>query len=155
MRLELISDVSVVLPWTKKKEPSSSEIRGEKNAVPRVISGSIMLAQAQSAQGKSDPPLSATFALRWSHLIEHDTSITRGTLTAFFSPRISRMVLFFFFLSRVVYVNVPMCEREIYAVAKVSIFQLTTAVSNHSTALTLSVHIRPLKVFELCGTYQY
>ena len=41
-------------------------------------------------------------------------------------------------------VNVPMCERESYAVAKVSIFQLTTAVSNHSTAS--SVHIRPLKV---------
>ena len=47
--------------------------------------------QAQSAQGKSDPRLSATFALRWSRLIEHD--ITRGT--AFFSPWISRMVLFF------------------------------------------------------------
>ena len=51
----------------------------------------IMLDQARSAQGKSDPRLSATFALRWSCLIEHD--ITRGT--AFFSPRISRMVLFF------------------------------------------------------------
>ena len=51
----------------------------------------IMLDQARSAQGKSDPRLSATFALRWSRLIEHD--ITRGT--AFFSPRISRMVLFF------------------------------------------------------------
>ena len=56
----------------------------------------IMLDQARSAQGKSDPRLSATFALRWSRLIEHD--ITRGT--AFFSPRISRMVLFF--LARVV-----------------------------------------------------
>ena len=56
----------------------------------------IMLDQARSAQGKSDPRLSETFALRWSRLIEHD--ITRGT--AFFSPRISRMVLF---LSRVVY----------------------------------------------------
>ena len=51
----------------------------------------IMLDQARSAQGKSDPRLSATFAMRWSRLIEHD--ITRGT--AFFSPRISRMVLFF------------------------------------------------------------
>ena len=48
----------------------------------------IMLDQARSAQGKSDPRLSATFALRWSRLIEHD--ITRGT--AFFSPRISRIV---------------------------------------------------------------
>ena len=51
----------------------------------------IMLDQARSAQGKFDPRLSATFALRWSRLIEHD--ITRGT--AFFSPRISMMVLFF------------------------------------------------------------
>ena len=50
-----------------------------------------MLDQARSAQGKSDPRLSATFALRCSRLIEHD--ITHGT--AFFSPRISRMVLFF------------------------------------------------------------
>ena len=49
-----------------------------------------MLDQARSAPGKSDPRLSATFALRWSRLIEHD--ITRGTV--FFSPRISRMVLF-------------------------------------------------------------
>ena len=45
-----------------------------------------MLDQARSAQGKRDPRLSATFAQR-----EHD--ITRGT--AFFSPRISMMVLFF------------------------------------------------------------
>ena len=50
-----------------------------------------MLDQARSAQVKSDPRLSATFALRWSRLIEHD--ITPGT--AFFSPRISMMVLFF------------------------------------------------------------
>ena len=57
----------------------------------------IMLDHARSAQGKSDPRLSATFALRWSRLIEHD--ITRGT--AFFSPRISRMVLFFVQGSRI------------------------------------------------------
>ena len=60
----------------------------------------IMLDQARSAQGKSDPRLSATFALRWSRQIEHD--ITRGTL--FFSPRISRMVLF---LARVVVSEPP------------------------------------------------
>ena len=45
--------------------------------------------------GQGHPRLSATFALRWSHVIEHD--ITCGT--AFFSPWISGMVLF---LSRVV-----------------------------------------------------
>ena len=45
----------------------------------------------------------------------------------------------------VVCVSVPMCESKTYAyaVAKFSIFQLTTAVSNHSAAS--SVHIRPLK----------
>ena len=50
-------------------------------------------------------------------------------------------------------VNVPMCESKTYAVAEVSHFQLTTAVSNHSAAS--SVHIPPLKVyiFKLCGTY--
>ena len=47
-----------------------------------------------SNAGQSHPRLSATFALRWSRLIEHD--ITRGT--AFFSLRISRMVFFFFFV---------------------------------------------------------
>ena len=56
----------------------------------------IMFNQARSTQGKSDPWLSATFALRWLRLIEHD--ITRGT--AFFSPRISRMVIFFFVQAR-------------------------------------------------------
>ena len=59
------------------------------------------------------------------------------------------------FVCGFVYVNVAMYESEIssYAVAKVSIFQLTTAVFNHSTAS--SVQIRPLKVyiFQLCGTY--
>ena len=55
----------------------------------------IMLDHEQSARrARSDPRLSATFALRWSRMIEHD--ITRAT--AFFSPQISRMVLF---LSRV------------------------------------------------------
>ena len=80
-----------ILPWTKKKR-TILEIRGEKSAVPHVISCSITSDQARA---RSDPRLSATFALRWSRVIEHD--ITRGT--AFFSPRISR---WFFFLARVV-----------------------------------------------------
>ena len=51
----------------------------------------IMLDQARSAQGKSREQSRIELALRWSCLIEHD--ITRGT--AFFSPRISMMLLFF------------------------------------------------------------
>ena len=51
----------------------------------------IMLDQARSAQGKSRGQSQIWLALCWSRLIEHD--ITRGT--AFFSPRISMMVLFF------------------------------------------------------------
>ena len=46
---------------------------------------------ARSAQGKSRGQSRIGLALRWSRLIEHD--ITRGR--AFFSPRISMMVLFF------------------------------------------------------------
>ena len=78
----------IVLPWPKKR--TILEIRGEKNAVPRVISCSITSDQRRA---RSDPRLSATFALRWdrSRVIEHD--ITRGT--AFYSPRISKMVLFY------------------------------------------------------------
>ena len=76
----------LLLPWPKKKNHHRDSRREE-----RCSTCDIMLDQARSAQGKSDPRLSATFALRWSRLIEHD--ITRGT--AFFSPRISRMVLFF------------------------------------------------------------
>ena len=78
---------------TLDKKRTILEIRGEKNAVPRVISCSITSDQARA---RSNPRLSATFALRWSRVIEHD--ITRGTV--FFSPRISKMVLF---LARVVY----------------------------------------------------
>ena len=48
-----------VLPWTKKR--TILEIRGEKNAVPRVISCSITSDQRRA---RSDPRLSATFALR-------------------------------------------------------------------------------------------
>ena len=75
-----------VLPWTKKKNHHRDSRREE-----RCFTCDIRLDQARSTQAKSDPRLSATFALRWSRLIEHD--ITGGT--AFFSPRISRMVLFF------------------------------------------------------------
>ena len=51
----------------------------------------IMLDQARSAQGKSDPPPVRDFC---PALMAPDRAyITRGT--AFFSPRISRMVLFF------------------------------------------------------------
>ena len=51
-----------------------------------------MLDQARSAQGKSRGQSRIGLVQRWPHLIEHD--ITRGT--AFFSPRISMMVLCFF-----------------------------------------------------------
>ena len=52
-----------------------------------------------------------------------------------------------------VYAIVLMWRSKIYAVAKVSICQLSTAVSNHSTAS--NVYIRPLRVyiFQLCETY--
>ena len=76
----------VLLPWTKKKNHHRDSRREERRST-----CDIMLDQARAAQGRSDPRLSTTFALRCSRLIEHD--ITRGT--AFFSPRISRMVLFF------------------------------------------------------------
>ena len=79
-------ETHLLLPWTKKKN-HHWDLRREE----RCSTCDIMLDQARSAQGKSDPRLSATFALRWSCLIEHD--ITCGT--AFFSPRISMMVLFF------------------------------------------------------------
>ena len=75
----------LVLPWPKKR--TILKIRGEKNAVPRVISCSIRRDQrrAKVADSRgSDLPCA-------DRLIEHD--ITRGT--AFFSPRISMMVLFF------------------------------------------------------------
>ena len=71
----------------KKKKNHHRDSRREE----RCSTCDIMLDQAWSAQGKFDPRLSATFALPWSRLIEHD--ITRGT--AFFSPRIARMVLLF------------------------------------------------------------
>ena len=91
-REEGFSKFSFYYPGQKKKN-HPRDLRREE----RCSTCDIMLDQARSAQGKSDPRLSATFALRWSRLIEPD--ITRGT--AFFSPRISRMVLFFF-LSRAV-----------------------------------------------------
>ena len=49
--------------------------------------------------GQSHPRLSATFALRWLCIIAHD--ITLGT--AFFWPRISGMVLFFFVQGSMMY----------------------------------------------------
>ena len=76
----------ILLPWPKKR--TILEIRGEKNAVPRVISCSIRRDQRRAKVADSR---GSDVALRWSRLIEHD--ITRGT--AFFSPRISMMVLFF------------------------------------------------------------
>ena len=44
-----------------------------------------------------------------------------------------------------VHVNIPICESRIYAVAKVSLFQLTTTASNHVHSAASSAHIRPLK----------
>ena len=76
----------LVLPWPKKR--TIFEIRGEKNAVPRVISCSITRDQRRAKVADSR---GSDLALAWSLVIEHD--ITRGT--AFFSPRISRMVPFF------------------------------------------------------------
>ena len=81
----------LLLPRTKKKR-TIPEIRGEKNTVP---SCEIMLDHARSAQGKSCGLLRVTLPCAdhlWSSMISQDR-------TAFFSPRISRMV---FFLSRVV-----------------------------------------------------
>ena len=77
---------SIILPWTKKR--TILEIRGEKNAVPRVISCSIT---CDKRRAKVADSRGSDLAQRRSLVIEHD--ITRGT--AFFSPRISRMVLFF------------------------------------------------------------
>ena len=76
----------MLLLWTKKKNHHRDSRREE-----RCFTCDIMLDQARSAQGKSRGQSRIGPALRWSRLIEHD--ITHGT--AFFSPRISRMVLFF------------------------------------------------------------
>ena len=70
-----------------KKENHPRDSRREE----RCSTCDIMLDQARSAQGKSRGQSLIGLAQRWSRLIEHD--ITRGT--AFFSPRISMMVLFF------------------------------------------------------------
>ena len=78
-------------PGQKKNHPRDSW-REE-----RCSTCDIKLDQVRSAQGKSRGQSRIGLALRWSRLIEHD--ITCGT--AFFSPRISMMVLFF--LSRVVW----------------------------------------------------
>ena len=79
----------LVLPWTKKNHPRDSQQEE------RCSTWDIMLDQARSARGKSRGQSRIRPCPRWSLVIEHD--ITHGT--AFFSPRISRMVLF---LSRVV-----------------------------------------------------
>ena len=77
---------------------ASTYYPGQKNNHPRDLrreercsTCDIMLDQARSTQGKSRGQSQIGLALRWSRLIEHD--ITRGI--AFFSPRISMMVLFF------------------------------------------------------------
>ena len=79
--------------WTTtldKKKRTILEIRGEKNAVPRVISCSIT---RDKRRAKVVDSRGSDLAQRCqeSLVIEHD--ITRGT--AFLSPRISTMVLFF------------------------------------------------------------
>ena len=84
---------SQLLTWTKKKKRTILEICGEKNAV---RSCDIMLDDARSTQSKvirSCPRLLPCADRASSSIISHDG-------TAFFSPRISEMVLFF--LSRVV-----------------------------------------------------
>ena len=82
----VVGVLAQVLPWTKKKNHPRDSRREE-----RCSTCDIMLDQARSAQGKSRGQWRIGLALCWSSLIEHD--ITRGT--AFFSPRISMMVLFF------------------------------------------------------------
>ena len=79
--------LKIYYPGQKKKEPSP------RFAARRTLFQVWYHARWRTIKaGQSHPQLSATFALRWSCVIEHD--ITRGT--AFFSPRISGMVLFFF-----------------------------------------------------------
>ena len=75
-----------VLPWPKKR--TILEIRGKKNAVP---SCDIMLDDARSAQGKSRGQ--SRMALPCVH--RASSSMISQDRTAFFLPRISRMVLFF------------------------------------------------------------
>ena len=79
----LQTNSAVTTTLAKKKEPSA------RFAARRTLFH--VWYQARSAQGKSRGQSRIGLALRWSRLIEHD--ITRGT--AFFSPRISMMVLFF------------------------------------------------------------
>ena len=82
--LQLSEGVSTTL--AKKKNHHQDSRREE-----RCSTCDIMLDQARSAQGKSRGQSRIELALRWSRLIEHDITCE----TAFFSPRISMMVLFF------------------------------------------------------------
>ena len=75
-----------VLPWPKKR--TIIEIRGEKNAV---LSCDIMLDDARSAQGKSRGQSRMTLPC----VDRASSSMISQDRTAFFSPRISGMVLFF------------------------------------------------------------
>ena len=77
----------VVLPWPKKKR-TIPKIRGEKNAVP---SCDIMLGDARSVQGKSRGQSRMTLP----YVDRASSSMISQDRTAFFSPRISEMVLFF------------------------------------------------------------
>ena len=82
----LLFSLLLYYPGQKKKNHPRDSRREE-----HCSTCDIMLDQARSAQGKSRGQSRIGLALRWSCLIKHD--ITRGT--AFFSPRISKMVLVF------------------------------------------------------------
>ena len=96
-----------VLPWTKKR--TIPEICGEKNAVP---SCDIMLDDARSAQGESCGQLRMTLPCA----DRASLSMISQDRTAFFSPRISGMVLFF--LSRVVHCIQFDCKHYLIVPAK-------------------------------------
>ena len=90
MRSSTYSHTHALAPNTTldKKKRTIPEIRGEKNAVP---SCDIMLDDAHSAQGKSRGQARMTLPC----VDRASSSMISQDRTAFFSPRISRMVLFF------------------------------------------------------------
>ena len=61
----------LLLPWTKKKKRTILEIRGEKNAVPRVISCSIRRDQRRASPIRDCPRLLPCADRTWSSMISH------------------------------------------------------------------------------------
>ena len=87
------ASIYIVLPWPKKR--TIIEIRGEKNAVPRVISCLIRRDQRRASSIRDCPRLLPCADRAWSSMISH--------VEQCYSRRESRG--WFFFLSRIVLVS--------------------------------------------------